>query len=185
LDNPELRQLKEELQLLRVQKSEDKLKLLELERMRIHNEQLMEFKSQIMTQQVLLQRELQRSRHELREAQDVSSKFKRELDEIAESIELLTLDKEMAEERMETLQMELEMAQERNDELSLDAEILKAEQEEQQGQRIEKSEKHSGVGVVTQSAGEFLRLEQYNQRLRETVVRLRDTLAQEKQLGGW
>ncbi|XP_016998083.2 dynactin subunit 1 [Drosophila takahashii] len=183
LDNPELRQLREELQLLRGQKSEDKLKLLELERMRIHNEQLMEFKSQIMTQQVLLQRELQRSRHELREAHDVSSKFKRELDEIAESIELLTLDKEMAEERMETLQMELEMAQERNDELSLDVEILKAEQEEQQGQRIEKSEKHTGVGVTAQSAGEFLRLEQYNQRLRETVVRLRDTLAQEKQLG--
>ncbi|KAI8041611.1 hypothetical protein M5D96_005876 [Drosophila gunungcola] len=186
VDNPELRQLREELQLLRGQKSEDKLKLLELERMRIHNEQLMEFKSQIMTQQVLLQRELQRSRHELREAQDVSSKFKRELDEIAESIELLTLDKEMAEERMETLQMELEMAQERNDELSLDVEILKAEQEEQQGQRIEKSEKQSGGGGVTtttQSPGEFLRLEQYNQRLRETVVRLRDTLAQEKQLG--
>jgi len=183
LDNPELRQLREELQLLRGQKSEDKLKLLELERMRIHNEQLMEFKSQIMAQQVLLQRELQRSRHELREAQDVSSKLKRELDEIAESIELLTLDKEMAEERMETLQMELEMAQERNDELSLDVEILKAEQEEQQGQRIEKSEKQIGSGVTNQSAGEFLRLEQYNQRLRETVVRLRDTLAQEKQIG--
>ncbi|XP_017042304.1 dynactin subunit 1 [Drosophila ficusphila] len=183
LDNPELRQLREELQLLRGQKSEDKLKLLELERMRIHNEQLMEFKSQIMTQQVLLQRELQRSRHELREAQDASTKFKRELDEIAESIELLTLDKEMAEERMETLQMELEIAQERNDELTLDVEILKAEQEEQQGQRIEKSEKHTGVGVTTQSPGEFLRLEQYNQRLRETVVRLRDTLAQEKQIG--
>nr|AAO39639.1 AT19678p [Drosophila melanogaster] len=183
LDNPELRQLREELQLLRGQKSEDKLKLLELERMRIHNEQLMEFKSQIMAQQVLLQRELQRSRHELREAQDVSSKLKRELDEIAESIELLTLDKEMAEERMETLQMELEMAQERNDELSLDVEILKAEQEEQQGQRIEKSEKQIGSGVTNQSAGEFLRLEQYNQRLRETVVRLRDTLAEEKQIG--
>ncbi|KAH8303613.1 hypothetical protein KR018_007127, partial [Drosophila ironensis] len=185
LDNPELRQLKEELQLLRVQKSEDKLKLLELERMRIHNEQLLEFKSQIMTQQVLLQRELQRSRHELREAQEVSGKFKREMDEIAESIELLTLDKEMAEERMETLQIELEMAQERNDELTLDVEILKAEQEEQQqqmtGQRFEKSDKVSSLGATPQSAGEFLRLEQYNQRLRETVVRLRDTLAQEKQ----
>ncbi|KAH8373340.1 hypothetical protein KR009_001152, partial [Drosophila setifemur] len=183
LDNPELRQLKEELQLLRVQKSEDKLKLLELERMRIHNEQLMEFKSQIMTQQTLLQRELQRSRHELREAQDSSSKCKRELDEIAESIELLTLDKEMAEERMETLQMELEIAQERNDELTLDVEILKAEQEEQQGRRFEKNEKQQSLGATPQSAGEFLRLEQYNQRLRETVVRLRDTLAQEKQLG--
>ncbi|KAH8259570.1 hypothetical protein KR026_006782, partial [Drosophila bipectinata] len=184
LDSPELRQLKEELQLLRVQKSEDKLKLLDLERMRIHNEQLLEFKSQIMTQQVLLQRELQRSRHELREAQDASSKFKRELDEIAESIELLTLDKEMAEERMETLQIELEMAQERNDELTLDVEILKAEQEEQQQDPcFEKNEKQSSLGVTPQSAGEYLRLEQYNQRLRETVIRLRDTLAVEKQMG--
>ncbi|XP_034657099.1 dynactin subunit 1 [Drosophila subobscura] len=181
VDNPELRQLREELQLLRGQKSEDKLRLLELERTRIQNEQLLEFKAQIMTQHVLLQRELQRSRHELREAQDTVSKYKRELDEVAESIELLTLDKEMAEERMETLQMELEMAQERNDELTLDVEILKAEQEEHQGQRIEKTEKQTAVGATPQSAGEFLRLEQYNQRLRETVVRLRDTLAQEKQ----
>ncbi|XP_002027418.2 dynactin subunit 1 [Drosophila persimilis] len=180
-DNQELRQLREELQLLRGQKSEDKLRLLELERIRIQNDQLLEFKAQIMTQHVLLQRELQRSRHELREAQDTVSKYKRELDEVAESIELLTLDKEMAEERMETLQMELEIAQERNDELSLDVEILKAEQEEQQGQRIEKTEKQAAVGGTPQSAGEFLRLEQYNQRLRETVVRLRDTLAQEKQ----
>ncbi|XP_022231373.2 LOW QUALITY PROTEIN: dynactin subunit 1 [Drosophila obscura] len=181
VDNPELRQLREELQLLRGQKSEDKLRLLELERTRIQNEQLLEFKAQIMAQHVLLQRELQRSRHELRETQDTVSKYKRELDEVAESIELLTLDKEMAEERMETLQMELEMAQERNDELNLDVEILKAEQDEHQGQRIEKTEKQTAVGATAQSAGEFLRLEQYNQRLRETVVRLRDTLAQEKQ----
>ncbi|KAH8411147.1 hypothetical protein KR222_007838, partial [Zaprionus bogoriensis] len=183
VDSAEQRQLREELQLLRVQKSEDKLKLLELERIKIQNEQLLEFKAQIMTQQVLLQRELQRCRHEQREAQETSSKYKRELDDVAESIELLTLDKEMAEERLETLQMELEMAQERNDELSLDLEILRAEQEEQgEGQHQEKNEKQSTNATTLQATGEYLRLEQYNQRLRETVVRLRDTLAHEKQL---
>ncbi|XP_034105488.1 dynactin subunit 1 [Drosophila albomicans] len=183
VDNPEQRQLREELQLLRVQKSEDKLKLLELECIKIHNEQLQEFKSQIMQQQVLLQRELQRCRHEQREAQETALKYKRELDDVAESIELLTLDKEMAEERLETLQMEMEMAQERNDELSLDLEILRAEQEEHnEGQHLAKNEKQSTNVTTLQTTGEFLRLEQYNQRLRETVVRLRDTLAHEKQL---
>lgn len=185
VDSAEQRQLREELQLLRVQKSEDKLKLLELERIKIHNEQLLEFKAQIMTQQVLLQRELQRCRHEQREAQETSSKYKRELDDVAESIELLTLDKEMAEERLETMQMELEMAQERNDELSLDLEILRAEQEQQRDDgddHLEKNEKHATNASTLQSTGEYMRLEQYNQRLRETVVRLRDTLAHEKQL---
>ncbi|XP_068148628.1 dynactin subunit 1 [Drosophila tropicalis] len=202
VENSEVRQLREELQMLRVQKSEDKLKLLDLERIRIHNEQLMEFKSQIMTQQVLLQRELQRSRHEQRESQDLATKYQRELDELAESIELLTLDKEMAEERLETLQIELEMAKERNDELSLDVEILRVEQEEQQLQQQQQQQQQQppGGGVAVQNlssktekassiqtatvieSGELLRLEQYNQRLRETVVRLRDTLAQEKQI---
>lgn len=183
VDSAEQRQLREELQMLRVQKSEDKLKLLELERIKIHNEQLLEFKAQIMTQQVLLQRELQRCRHEQREAQETSAKYKRELDDVAESIELLTLDKEMAEERLETLQMELEIAQERNDELSLDLDILRAEQEEQRdGEQLEKNEKQSTNATTLQSTGEYMRLEQYNQRLRETVVRLRDTLAHEKQL---
>ncbi|ALC44761.1 CG9279, partial [Drosophila busckii] len=180
MESAELRQLREELQLLRVQKSEDKLKLLELERMRIHNEQLLEFKSQIMTQQVLLQRELQRCRYEQREAQETMMKYKRELDDVGESIELLTLDKEMAEERMETLQLELELAQERNDELSLDLEIMRAEQE-REPEHLEKLGKQA-VPQATAPTGELLRLEQYNQRMRETVVRLRDALAHEKQL---
>ncbi|XP_030384605.1 dynactin subunit 1 [Scaptodrosophila lebanonensis] len=180
-DNSELRNLREELQMLRSQRSEDKLKLLELERVRIQNEQLMEFKAQILTQQMLLQRELQRCRHEQREALDLAAKHQRELEELGDSIEMLTLDKEMAEERTETLQIELELAQERCDELSLDLEIMRAEQD---GSLIEIKTEHNEKQQQTkqaQTAGE-LRLEQYNLRLRETVVRLRDTLAQEKQL---
>ncbi|KAM7357430.1 dctn1-related [Cochliomyia hominivorax] len=171
-------ELNKEIEVLKSQKTEDIRKLQDMERLRLQNEQLMEFKVRIMDQQSGLQRELQRLRQELREVNEAKSKYQRELDEAGENIELLTLDKEMAEERAETLQLELEMAQEQNEELALDVEILKAENERmllgQDNQIINKEE-------VNNSVGEIRKLEQYNQRLRETVIKLRDVLTLEKQ----
>ncbi|XP_005180689.2 dynactin subunit 1 [Musca domestica] len=177
-----LKEFEEEIEQLKSQKSEDKRKLQSMERLRLQNEQLLEFKVRIMDQQSNLQRELARLRQELRECQEMKSKYQRDLDEAAENIELLTLDKEMAEERAETLQLELELAQEQNEELSLDVEILKAENERflcgngngENNVVINKEENLS-------SHGEIRKLEQYNQRLRETVIKLRDVLTEEKQ----
>lgn len=174
-----LKEFEEEIEQLKSQKSEDKRKLQSMERLRLQNEQLMEFKVRIMDQQSNLQRELTRLRQELRESQETKSKYQRDLDEAAENIELLTLDKEMAEERAETLQLELELAQEQNEELTLDVEILKAENERylcgsENNVTIAKDENLS-------SHGEIRKLEQYNQRLRETVIKLRDVLTDEKQ----
>ncbi|XP_073838187.1 dctn1-related [Musca autumnalis] len=175
-----LKEFEEEIEQLKSQKSEDKRKLQSMERLRLQNEQLLEFKVRIMDQQSNLQRELTRVRQELRECQEMKSKYQRDLDEAAENIELLTLDKEMAEERAETLQLELELAQEQNEELSLDVEILKAENERflvgngENNAVIAKEENLS-------SHGEIRKLEQYNQRLRETVIKLRDVLTEEKQ----
>ncbi|XP_067613177.1 dynactin subunit 1 [Eurosta solidaginis] len=171
--------LKEELEELKSQRIEDKKRLHELERVRLQKEQLSEFKTQIMEQHGILQRELQRCSQELREANDCKMKYKRELDEVAESIELLTLDKEMAEERVETLQIELETANERIEELSLDVEIFRVE--------IDNSSLNESIDneikdeIIQPTAAEIRRLEQYNQRLRETVVCLRDVLTHEKQ----
>ena len=50
-----------------------------------------------------------------------------EMAELSETVEMATLDKEMAEERAETLQLELEAAKEKIEELSLDLDIIKAE----------------------------------------------------------
>ncbi len=50
-----------------------------------------------------------------------------EMAELSETVEMATLDKEMAEERAETLQLELEAAKERVEELTLDLDIIKAE----------------------------------------------------------
>lgn len=172
-------EMNKEIDVLKSQKAEDIKKLQDMERLRLQNEQLMEFKTRIMDQQSNLQRELQRMRQELRESNEAKAKYQRELDEAAENIELLTLDKEMAEERAETLQLELELAQEQNEELSLDVEILKAENERillgtDNNCTLNKEDNQN-------SLGEIRKLEQYNQRLRETVIKLRDVLTLEKQ----
>ncbi|XP_075161094.1 dctn1-related [Haematobia irritans] len=175
-----LKELEEEIEQLKSQKSDDKRKLQGMERLRLQNEQLLEFKVRIMDQQSNLQRELTRLRQELRESQETKSKCQRDLDEAAENIELLTLDKEMAEERAETLQLELELAQEQCEELTLDVEILKAENE-----RYLCGSDNNHMALVKDenisSNGEIKKLEQYNQRLRETVIKLRDVLTDEKQ----
>jgi len=47
--------------------------------------------------------------------------------DLMESLEMMTLDKEMAEEKSESLLQELEIAKEKIEELSLDLEVLKQE----------------------------------------------------------
>ena len=58
-----------------------------------------------------------------------------EMSELSETVEMATLDKEMAEERAETLQLELEAAKEKIEELQLDLDIIKAEMGEEGGER--------------------------------------------------
>nr|XP_014096642.1 dynactin subunit 1-like [Bactrocera oleae] len=174
--------LNEELNDLKGQRLEEKRRLYELEKIRLQKDHLIEFKTQIMEQHSMLQRELQRCRQELREANEHKTIYKRELDEVAENIELLTLDKEMAEERVETLQIELETANERIEELVLDIEILRAENDNTTSATTGvRSDNQLKEEIIHPTATEIKRLEQYNQRLRETVVRLRDHLTHEKQ----
>lgn len=51
--------------------------------------------------------------------------------DLAETVEMATLDKEMAEEKAETLQIELEQLKEKLEEKTLDLEILRNEMSEQ------------------------------------------------------
>ncbi|XP_025835854.1 dynactin subunit 1-like [Agrilus planipennis] len=90
--------------------------------------------------------------------------------DLAETVEMATLDKEMAEEKAETLQLELEVTKERLEEVTLDLELLKAEMQGKPGDQQE--------GNV--SSYELKQLEQQNARLRETLVRMRDLTAHDK-----
>uniref|UniRef100_A0A182STP0 Dynein associated protein domain-containing protein n=1 Tax=Anopheles maculatus TaxID=74869 RepID=A0A182STP0_9DIPT len=175
--------LSEKLETLKQRRAEDRERLREFDKMKTQYEQLVEFKSKIMDAHSLLQRDLQRAKQEAKDAIEARELHSEEMSELAENVELITLDKEMAEEKADTLALELETAKERIEELTLDLEILKTEMQEKLGS----SGGTAGSGGVIGADGsalastyEFKQLEQQNARLRETLVRLRDLSAHEK-----
>ncbi|KFB39612.1 AGAP004194-PA-like protein [Anopheles sinensis] len=177
--------LTEKLETLKQRRAEDRERLREFDKMKTQYEQLVEFKSKIMDAHSLLQRELQRAKQEAKDALEARDLHSEEMAELSENVELITLDKEMAEEKADTLALELETAKERIEELTLDLEILKAEMQEKVGSGGTITSGGGGgggaiVGDAVASTYEFKQLEQQNARLRETLVRLRDLSAHEK-----
>ncbi|KAK8721731.1 hypothetical protein OTU49_012535, partial [Cherax quadricarinatus] len=168
----EIKDLNEKLETLRVKRAQDKDKLKEGEKMKLQYEQLLEFKSRIMESQNQLQREVQKAKIEAREAIDARDRHMEDTQELTETMEMLTLDKEMAEEKAETLQLELDQARERVEELTLDLEILQAEMS------------GGGGGGAASDGGvsslQVKQLEQQNIRLRDTLVKMRDLSAHDK-----
>ncbi|XP_050068192.1 dynactin subunit 1 isoform X3 [Anopheles maculipalpis] len=176
--------LSEKLETLKQRRAEDRERLREFDKLKTQYEQLVEFKSKIMDAHSLLQRDLQRAKQEAKDAIEARDLHSEEMSELAENVELITLDKEMAEEKADTLALELETAKERIEELTLDLEILKTEMQEKLGSRGTAGSGGVGTGgdgpTAVASTYEFKQLEQQNARLRETLVRLRDLSAHEK-----
>lgn len=125
--------------------------------MKLQLDQAAEFKSKIMESHSSLKREIEKIRMEKQEALE----GKDEYNEMAETLEMATLDKEMAEVKAETLQLELDQAKERIEELTVDLELLKAELEK--GASSEDGDNTSSFKVK--------QLEQQNLRLRDTLVK--------------
>ncbi|XP_011298057.1 dynactin subunit 1 isoform X2 [Fopius arisanus] len=163
--------LTEKVETLRVKRMQDKERMKDFEKTKLQFEQLLEFKSKVMESQASLQRELQRARQEAREAQTAKNVYQEEMADLSETVEMATLDKEMAEEKAETLQIELEQLKEKLEEKTLDLEILRTEMSERAG---------GAVASGAPSSFEVKQLEQQNTRLRETLVKMRDLSAHEK-----
>lgn len=180
-DNDELRNqirdLNEKLDTLKQRRNEDKERFREYDKMKTQFEQMQEFKVRIMDAQSQLQRELQRARQETKDAIDEKNRHAEEMSELAENAELITLDKEMAEEKADFLNQELEGAKERIEELTLDLQIIKAEMDTQMGTVDMNS---SQVTIGADKSYEIKQLTLQNDRLRETLVRLRDLSAHDK-----
>ncbi|XP_054004461.1 dynactin subunit 1 isoform X2 [Hylaeus anthracinus] len=167
----QVRDLTDKVETLRVKRMQDKERMKDFEKTKLQFEQLLEFKAKVMESQASLQRDLQRARQEARDAHIAREQFQEEMADLAETVEMATLDKEMAEEKAETLQIELEQLKEKLEEQTLDLEIL----------RTEMSERAAGGGSATGASNyEVKQLEQQNNRLRETLVRMRDLSAHEK-----
>lgn len=126
--------------------------------MKLQLDQASEFKIKIIESHSLLKKELEKVKMEKQDALE----GKDEYNEMAETLEMATLDKEMAEVKAETLQLELDQAKERIEELTVDLELLKAE--------FEKGNE-SGEGGDGANSFKVKQLEQQNLRLRDTLVK--------------
>jgi len=129
----------------------------EIDMMKLQLDQAAEFKNKIMESHSSLKREIDKLKVEKQEALE----GKDEYSEMAETLEMATLDKEMAEVKAETLQLELDQAKERIEELTVDLELLKAELEKGSG-----NEESDGANSF-----KVKQLEQQNLRLRDTLVK--------------
>ena len=166
--------LTEKVETLKQRRNEDKERLRDFDKMKIQFEQLQEFRSKIMAAQASLQKELQRAKQEAKDAIEAKERHAQEMAELADNVELITLDKEMAEEKAEALQLELDAARERIEELQVDYELLSSEIQD----KADSTVGHIGDGGP--SVYEFKQMEQQNIRLKETLVRLRDLSAHDK-----
>ncbi|KFM67674.1 Dynactin subunit 1, partial [Stegodyphus mimosarum] len=164
----EIKDLNEKIETLKIKRLEDQSKIKEAEKTKIQVQQLLEYKAKITEVQADLQRQLTQAKKEAKEAIEAKEQHAEEMSDLAEAMELATLDKEMAEEKCETLQAELEQTKEKLEELQIDYEILKTEMSDKGG---------DGTATLYQ----VKQLEQQNERLKEALVKMRDLSAQEKQ----
>lgn len=74
-----------------------------------------------------LQKDLRDSKRELKETAADKEALEQRYIDLADSLEMMTLDKEVAEERAEALQEEVDFLKEKMEEISVDLDILKKE----------------------------------------------------------
>lgn len=74
-----------------------------------------------------MQRDLRDTKRDLKEAVEDKESYDDKFAEMADNLEMMTLDKEVAEERAEALQIEVDELRDKIGEISVDLDILKRE----------------------------------------------------------
>ena len=74
-----------------------------------------------------LQKDLRETKRQLKETSDERDSFESKYTDVIDSMEMMTLDKEVAEERAENLQQEVNVLKDKIEEISVDLDVLKKE----------------------------------------------------------
>ncbi|CAG8559204.1 1862_t:CDS:10 [Ambispora leptoticha] len=148
---------------------EEREKVREAELMKQEAAQFTSIKPKLQAKMVEMQSELRELRKQLKEARAEKELYENKYTEAAESMEMMTLDKEMAEEKAENLQHEVNLLKEKIEEISVDLSVFK-----QEGDLINSTE----INVDGRTAVEIIQLERQNERLKDALVRLRDVTSE-------
>ncbi|KAJ2760369.1 hypothetical protein IWQ56_005502, partial [Coemansia nantahalensis] len=150
---------------LEQRRSEDRQRLQEADKIRADAEQALRVRDKLAAKVGAQQDEVRALKERLKEALDGREDAEAKYAEALDSMEILAVDKEMAEEKAEALAQEMGALREQLDETSTSLSVYRRD----------------GGGTAAGGAGEALevaQLQKQNERLKEALVRLRDVSAE-------
>ncbi|KAI8326330.1 hypothetical protein GQ54DRAFT_294806 [Martensiomyces pterosporus] len=160
---------------LEQKRSEDRQRIQEADKIRSEAEQALRVRDKLAAKVGSQQDEVRVLKQRLKDIMEEREDFEAKYTEALDSMEMLAVDKEMAEEKTESLTQEVATLREQLDEASTSLDVYKQEGD------------HSAVLSAEPNAVtslEYAQIQKQNDRLKEALVRLRDvTTENEAQLG--
>lgn len=168
-------ELRFKLKILETKRHEDRERFREHEKVKEEAEQFLTLRNKLQDKIADLQKDVRDTKRELKEITAEKETFESKYNDLLESMEMLTLDKEVAEERAENLQQETNMLKDRMEEISVDLDILRREADLMNRPpdiQYDMNEERTPL--------EIIQLERHNERLKEALLRLRDATAEQE-----
>ncbi len=159
-------ELRFKLKILENKRHEDRERFREHEKVKEEAEQFLTLRNKLQDKIADLQKDVRDTKRELKETIVDKENFESKYIELLESMEMLTLDKEVAEERAENLQQETNMLKDRMEEISVDLDILRREADIMNKPpeiHLDSNEERTPLEIV--------QLERHNERLKEALLR--------------
>lgn len=171
----EYEELRLKLKILESKRQEDRERYREHEKVKEEAEQFLTLRNKLQDKISELQRELRETKRQLKDSSTDQELYESKYNDVIESLEMMTLDKEVAEEKAENLQQEVNVLKDKIEEISIDLDVLKKEAD-----IINRVPERDGE---EKTPLEVIQLERHNERLKEALMRLRDaTTARENEL---
>jgi dynactin 1 len=173
-------ELRLKLKILEAKRQEDREKYREHEKVKEEAEQFLTLRNKLQGTLLLylfflkhlpvtidkiadLQKELRETKRQLKEVSSDQEMYESKYNDAIESLEMMTLDKEVAEERAENLQQEVNVLKDKIEEISVDLDVLRKEAD-----IINRIPERDGD---EKTPLEVIQLERHNERLKEALVR--------------
>ncbi|KAJ2762142.1 hypothetical protein H4S06_000825 [Coemansia sp. BCRC 34490] len=150
---------------LEQKRSEDRQRLQEADKIRAEAEQALRVRDKLATKVTAQQEDMRSLKAKLKDVGVERERYEANYNEAMDLMEMLSVDKEMAEEKAESLAQEISALREQLDEAATNLDVYRQDGD------------HSAVLSTDPNSAtvlEFTQLQKQNERLKEALVRLRD-----------
>ncbi|KAF9478081.1 dynactin [Pholiota conissans] len=169
IDDKELQELRAKVRVLEAKRADDARHVRELETRLSDAESFVALRPKLQAKLTSLQTDLIATRRELADAKQISELAETRFIDAQEQLEMVMLDKEVAEERAELAESELEDAKEKLAILEVEMDVMKEEGN------------IAADNPVAKDSLAFIQLEKQNERLKEALIKLRDISQESEQ----